>query len=283
MRYRAENQLELFEFHDSMFSLVSFDGENLIVSVKHLNIHKDTEQNPFDYDMEIDYAAITFRGFRAPSYEPGRAWEMGADGKSYPKGPQVIYHDEDATEKITEELQHQIMVYDFNRKDGSRYFIDGCGIEPFFTMEFCFDSVIVEWNDYRKKAWYELHRQYRYNMTLVTSDEEEQVEVIVGCHDEDVFHKSRLEKAPSVNVGLRYAGKEIWGHGKELFWLDAFADLQKQLPEGVTMKCCLTCRYGDPCPDGNKPGELFCKEDAVEPEMHTKQYCDVCEAYQPKW
>ena len=64
MQYRAENNLDLFEFHDSVFSLVSFDGTDLIVSARCLNIHKNTEQNPSDYDMEIDCAEIIFRDFR---------------------------------------------------------------------------------------------------------------------------------------------------------------------------------------------------------------------------
>ena len=36
MKYRVENLLDIFEFHDSDFTLVHFGGEELIVSVKHL-------------------------------------------------------------------------------------------------------------------------------------------------------------------------------------------------------------------------------------------------------
>lgn len=68
MKYRVENLLDIFEFHDSDFTLVHFGGEELIVSVKHLNIHKNTEQNPSEYDMEIECSRITFNGFHVPSY-----------------------------------------------------------------------------------------------------------------------------------------------------------------------------------------------------------------------
>ena len=42
MKYRIENQLELFEFHDALFSPVSLDREKLIISAEYLNIHKNT-------------------------------------------------------------------------------------------------------------------------------------------------------------------------------------------------------------------------------------------------
>ena len=37
MKYRVENQLDLFEFHDSEFSLISFDNKSIAVSVNHLD------------------------------------------------------------------------------------------------------------------------------------------------------------------------------------------------------------------------------------------------------
>ena len=63
---------------------------------------------------------------------------------------------------ILEELQNEITVYHFEKEDRG-YSIGGCGIEPYFTMEFDFDNVVVCWDEYKKKAWYELHRQYRYD------------------------------------------------------------------------------------------------------------------------
>lgn len=297
MKYCVENQLDLFEFHDSSFSFVSFNGEELLVSVKHLNIHKDTRQNPYDCDMEIDCAKIAFKGFHSPSYEPGRTWKMGADGRSYPLGPQIIYYGQEAESKIIQELQNQITVFDFNKKDDARYYIDGLGLEPFFTMEFCFDSVMVEWDEYRNKAWYELYRQYHYDLTLTTPKSDEQVKTIVSCYDEDIHHNGVFEKAPTVNVGLKYAGKELCGRGKDYLWVDAFANLQKQMPDGVSLKCCLTCRHGNMCPVGNSPGELFCTEDVTitkksdllfyteddsEREKRSRKYCHVCEEYQPQ-
>lgn len=170
MKYRIENQLELFEFHDALFSPVSLDREKLIISAEYLNIHKNTQQNPFNYDMEIDRAQITFTNFRALSYKYASTETTDCNPPSFPF---KIISGQEAQEKIFEELENQITVYDFDSIDGSRYFIDGCGIQAFFVMEFCFDNVIVEWYKYKKKAWYELQKRYQYEITLTSPKGEE--------------------------------------------------------------------------------------------------------------
>ena len=68
MKYVSINRLSDFEFHDAEFIFDSFVNNNLSVKVSYLNIHKDTEQNPFDSDMEIESARITFEGFDIISY-----------------------------------------------------------------------------------------------------------------------------------------------------------------------------------------------------------------------
>lgn len=298
MKYRVKNQLNLFEFHDAEFSFVSFNGQELVVEAKYLNIHKNTEPNPSEYDMEIESARITFNGFHTPSYEPGRTWKTDADGKSRPVGPEIIYLDKKAEERIIEELQNHISVYEFSRKEDARYFIDSCGIEPFFTIGFGFKSSIVEWDQYRKKAWYELHKQYTYEITLDTPNGEQKTNLHILYHEEDVYYQGELEQAPTVSVGIKYQNKEIWGQGKDYLWVDAFADLQNQLPDGVVLKCCMTCRHGNMCPYGNTPDQLFCTKDVMittkedmcdlfdhakddsEIEKRTRHYSDICEDYQ---
>lgn len=104
-------------------------------------------------------------------------------------------------------------------------------------------------------------------------------------------------KTPTVNAGIIYQGNEIWGHGTDYLWIDAFANLQKQLPNGVILKCCMTCRYGNMCPFGNKPNELFCtkgieittkndlcnwfntSENNAEIEKRSRKYANACEDY----
>lgn len=272
MKYCAENQLELFEFHDARLELIRFGGGELVVSAKHLNIHKHTDQNPSDCDMEIACATITFQSYCAFSYEPDRTWETGADGKSCPIGPEVLYRGQEAEERILAEFKRGIEVFSFGKADGARYYVEGFGTVPFFTMEFGFTAVTVAWDAYAKKAWYELHRQYQQELTLAAPDGDTQVPAHIICHDVG-------EEASVITVGIRYNGSELWGRGKDSLWVDAFADLQKQLPAGLTLKCCLTCRHGNMYPLGNTPGELFCAEDTIK---RPRQCCSVCGSYQPR-
>ena len=296
MKYCVKNDLSIFDFHDSIFSLISYDGTSLVISAENVNVHKSTFQNPSDYDMEITSAQITFQNFNSATYEPGREWKTDEDGKSSPVGPQIIFCDKEAIDRILEELQQKLTVYYFEREECG-YSIGGFGIEPYFEIRFAVDGVTVSWDEYKKKAWYELHRQYRFQSVLHTSNGSEEVQLLVSCHEEAVYIKGVLEQPPTVNVGCKYAGKEYWGHGRDYLWIDAFADLQKQLPEGVFLKCCLTCRHGNLCPVGNNVNELFCTKDVLitqksdlyfyteddgERAKRSKQYCDLCEDYQPQ-
>ena len=296
MKFCVENDLSLFEFHDSTFSLVSFDGTDLLVSASMVNIHKGTSQNPSDCDMEIASAQIKFRNFHSAVYEPGRPWETGEDGKSYPVGPRVVHSGQEGIERILEELQNKISVYHF-AKETCGYSIGGCGIEPYFEIRFDFDGVTVSWDEYKKKAWYELHRQYWYNCKLRTPQGEETVQLHILCHEEAMYYQGVRSEPPIVDIGCKYNDKQYWGHGKDYLWIDAFADLQRQLPDGVLLKCCLVCKHGNLCPVGNNVNEVFCTKDVLirqksdllyyteddkERAMRSRPYCGLCENYQPQ-
>ncbi len=296
MKYCVENDLSLFEFHDAEFSLIRFDGRNLVVAASGVNIHKDTAQNPGDYDMEIAGALITFRNFRSAVYEPGRVWKRDENGNSYPVGPRIIYSGQEALDRILEELKHKLTVHHFEKEERG-WSLGGCGEEPYFTITFDFDSVSVCWEEYAKKAWYALHRQYRYDAVLQTGVGEERVQLCVYWHEETVYHHGVRLEPPVVLVCCTYGGRDYWGQGQDDYWIDAFADLQRQLPEGVTLKCCLTCRHGNLCPFGNELNELFCTRDLAitrksdlyectrdraERERRSRPYCGLCEDYLPQ-
>jgi hypothetical protein len=275
MRYRIENQLDIFEFHDAEFSLVGYDQNELVLSAKHLNIHRDVKENPHDCDMEIDAAQIVLTKFEVISCEPMRAYQKDDDGNWYTDEPQIIYTGEEARNYFLREIKKGIAINCIDIcKKGNRSQIEWstCGPTYFFAT-FTFAGAVVEWDAYCKKAWYELHKQYRSNITLMTPDGETETKIRIICHEEDMYNlDGQLEEAPIVTAGIEYDGKEYWGRGKEYDWEDAFADLQKKLPEGVFLKCCTTCRHGNMCPYGNEPGELFCTKDFV---IHSKE--ELCE------
>ncbi len=155
MKYISTNIFSDFEFHDSYFKLESFKDDVLTVSVQYLNIHKNTEQNHYPTDMEIEVARITFQGFNAKSFEPGRVWKQDASGKLHTDEPQFIFEGKIAEDKLLNELRVGSTVFEFGTLENGNYYFDGAGDEPWFQAQFVFDSVVIEWYEYRKPAWYE--------------------------------------------------------------------------------------------------------------------------------
>ncbi len=263
MHYSSTNRLQDFEFHDAELSLISWDDTRLIVSAKYLNVHKDAAPNNADADMEISEARITFRGVQIKEFEPSRTWKTDENGKTYTDDPLIVHTDMVARCMFENELRNSITVMGIVLVNDI-YELGAIGIDPYFSVRFVFSDVEIEWDDYCQKAWYELHRQYKKTITLSTPSEKCELDVHIICHDEDVYsYGGDKAEGPSVSVGIKYGAKEFWGYGKDYLWTDAFAELQKKLPEDVKIQCCLTCRHGNMCPVGNVPGELFCTKDVV--------------------
>ncbi len=276
MKYRVENKLDLFEFHDSEFSLISFNKDELITSAKYVNIHKSANQNPYDSDMEISLAKFVFTGFNVISFEPMRAYQVDDEGHLYTNDPQIIYNGGEAEKHFLNEIKNGITIncIDICKKENKTYIeLSTCAQSCFFAT-ITFDEVVIEWDEYLKKAWYELHKQYIHNGYLIAPTGEEETEIHIIHHEEDTYYQGKLEKGPTVSVGVKYKEEQLWGRGQEYNWEDAFADVQKQLPEGVLLKCCMTCRHGNMCPYGNKPGELFCTKDLT---INSKE--DMCNLF----
>ena len=294
MHYSSTNRLQDFEFHDAELSLTSWEDNRLIVCAKYLNIHKDAAPNNVNADMEISEAIITFSGFQIKEFEPSRTWETDENGKSYTDDPLVIHTGTKARSMFENELRNSIRVMGIVLENGI-YELGGIGIDPYFSVRFTFSDVEVEWDDYRKKAWYELHRQYEKIITVSTPSGKSELNAHIICNDENVYYYGDVKtEFPSVSVGIKYGEKEFWGYGMDYLWTDAFADLQKKLPDNVKIQCCLTCRHGNMCPVGNAPGELFCTKDIIpkeksdlyyyteeesERKKRLRDYTDLCEDY----
>ncbi len=154
MKYASVDRLSDFEFHDAEIELVSFTEHQLIVQAQYLNVHQDAAQNPFESDMEIDRARMTFDGFDCISYEPGRALERDEHGKWHAPEPQVILFGDDARCRFLEQLNAGLTLYDFYPQEGKTYVIDAMAIEPFFSACVTFDRVVIAWDEYKAEAWY---------------------------------------------------------------------------------------------------------------------------------
>ncbi|MBP3414185.1 MAG: hypothetical protein J6L81_03175 [Clostridia bacterium] len=158
MKYISIDKLSDFEFHDAVFTLEIFANNCLKVKAEYLNIHKGTEQNSYETDMEIASAFITFEGFNLLSYEQGRAWKQDENGEFYTTDPLIIYRDDSAHCRFLEQIKSGLTIFDLGIKEGITCFIDAMSRDPFFTICFTFKSVRVEWDEYKKEAWYTSHK-----------------------------------------------------------------------------------------------------------------------------
>ena len=77
-----------------------------------------------------------------------------------------------------------------------------------------------------------------------------------------VTHKE-LDVDVEVIIRVEYKEKTYSGVGKDIEWTDAFANLQKALPDGVSIQCCMTCKHGTLCPYGNIPNYILCSKNVV--------------------
>lgn len=155
MTYRSVNSLQDFEFHDAWMKFVSFQNGQLVVTVKNLNIHKGTEQNDRNEDMEIAEARITFENFLVKRYENLRAQRLGEDGKYRYIEPEVIYADEAAHGKWFSVWDRDLTILSCNLcADGKCCIEFDDRISVMFTVWFNFDLVTVEWDEFNGPAWY---------------------------------------------------------------------------------------------------------------------------------
>ncbi len=133
---------------------------------------------------------------------------------------------------------------------------------------------------------------YKHSLILDTPDGDVEGEVVFIVYDYPTHVKTTLS--------LIYGDNEYIGYGDDYLFLKAFALLERSLPEGVSMKCCLNCRYGNMCPTGNTRNEVFCiKRDILrgeesefvhdeltrctsrirEREARSREYCECCPDY----
>lgn len=281
MKYVSIDQLEQFEFHDSVWELCAREGDSVTFLVENLNIHKGTEQNDEDYDMELATARMTFRGFRLIHFEPGQSWTTDENGNSVPVGERILYTGEEGMTRLG---SGNFEVYHLCR-EGDHWEFGGCGLEPYFTVEFNFDSVELAWDAYAKKAWYELRRYCAFPVVLDTPDGTVSEKLEIWVNEEPVYRVNHgWIQAPSVAAGVCWGGTRYLGDGTDDFlWIDAIADLQKKLPAGITIRACLTCRHGNLCPYGNAPKEVFCLKDVeVSGKMDVAALCDDPKAWESR-
>ena len=231
MKYVSIDRLCDFEFHDSEWSFVSYEGGNLTVKIEMLNIHKDAEQNDCGKDMEIQEAIVTFIGIKNFTYELPRTWKKDENGNSYTDDPLVIFEGDEAVGKFINERQVTVMYFD---KTDEGYDLGGIG-DGWVSVKFAFDSVTVEWDEYDGTAWYYGHYYHKRKLVLGTPEGDVTVEAFVSENTEPFCSNGVRIDPPAFGIGFDYEKKHYFsGYFRTLD--EALSGLQKTLPEGVTVK-----------------------------------------------
>ena len=244
MKYRYVDRLDAFDFNDSRIFPVSWDEGGLTVSAEMLNVRRDKAPEPFDFDMEIRKAYVSFLGFKLLSF----AYHEKVDGANpYGTAKLTEYTGKTALEAFEKQISIGAYVQLIEYKDGV-YYWSGQAEEPFFYFSFECDSTVVEWDEYEGLAWHEQKRiePPQISVTLSTPNGDKKCD----------FSLTKREESNS--VCLQYNGESYIGCADEYRFEAAFADLQRKLPEGVKIKCCLTCRHGNFDPCGSEGFEIFC-------------------------
>ena len=154
MRFRSIDSLRDFEFHDSLWTLADGGSAALAFNAAALNLHQDAPQNPESCDMEIENARVSLIGFRLAAYEPGTAWTTDASGTSRPAAPPRTYTGDEAMALFLREAKHGIWVYALKQIESGEWFLSGSGEEIYFEIRFSFDQAVIEWDAFRRPAWY---------------------------------------------------------------------------------------------------------------------------------
>ncbi len=164
MKYQFINRLQDFEFHDSIWHLVSFESDVFVFTVSCLNVHKAVLKEQFDTDMEIADACLIFRGVSQLTYEPSRTWKNDADGNLHTDESRIVHEGETAHKFFVSEMEDGPVIYELEHSDG-KCKVGGSGKDPYFTFCFAYQESEISWECFKNIAWY--HRSQTSNIQKV--------------------------------------------------------------------------------------------------------------------
>ncbi len=160
--YSVTNNLDIFNFHDTELELLRFikNSNELTVSVKHLIIHKNTDQNTSNCDMVITDAVATFTNIHNLSIIAGGLYIEDEKGELVPIEKPITMTDTDALDYLITALSESdyFYVYELSKTVDGRYCMPVSCMPKSFNLYFSFDNINISWNEYENIAWYEQKR-----------------------------------------------------------------------------------------------------------------------------
>ena len=92
-----------------------------------------------------------------------------------------------------------------------------------------------------------MKRLVRANITLLAPTHKITVPAEICYEDDD-----GMDAVNTVEIKITYNNTVYQGHGTDYLWVDAFADLQKKLPQGLKLACCMGCTSRNHCDVRNR-------------------------------
>lgn len=155
MKYLSLNRLSDFGYHDAVLCLKNHENHHLCVTAKYLNIHKNVQENPYHYDMEIASAEMTFENIEICCLKTMEVYCFHDDGSRYLEEPKIVYTGAKAEEELIAALKKGIRLDCIAvSKDGDINVLELTALDG-FVAEICFENVVIQWDEYCGKAWYE--------------------------------------------------------------------------------------------------------------------------------
>jgi len=135
------------------------DENRYSVCVKDLNLHQSAPENPYEQDMGIANAIITFWGYRVKSVEKLASRTLDYNGNLIDETPAVLLCENDAEQYFFDELKQGIYLngLSFSMHNHDLHIeieTTGPRLEAFSAI-LDVQRVTVEWDDYTSPAWYE--------------------------------------------------------------------------------------------------------------------------------
>jgi hypothetical protein len=151
MKYRSVNEIEKFEFHDSIIEKVLFRGNDMILNISYANVLTTNSQNHFSTDMCVNNINFIFKKYKIKKM----IWKR-------------VQRYDDNNELIEEILEEIILesqfcktlegIKNFNisygQYKGKSIYVFEIIANRLLYVELTSDEVIAEWDSYDGEAWY---------------------------------------------------------------------------------------------------------------------------------
>jgi len=164
MQYVAIDELEHFEYHDAEIVSIELKEHCMKWITKHINATKENTQNGYPTDMCVAEAEVVFESVEIKSiiYAEFKSKELK---DIFSNNSELILH-EKPREAYASILSESVSAYcrihgmhmektpaDGKHKYAASFAIDGgAGV---FDLHLDFDRMVISWNEFNGKAWYE--------------------------------------------------------------------------------------------------------------------------------